>query len=168
MVDTNIDENDGNYIAGDLSLREAIGLTNTTPEHDTISFAQSLEDATISLSLGELSITGDLTLNGLGASRLAISGNGSRIFTVASGIAVDFTGLTIRDGSASEGAGILNGGALSISASTISNNSASSLGGGIYNSDEGTLSINGSTISGNAVTGDDDKFVAAESTTWAC
>jgi hypothetical protein len=65
---------------------------------------------------------------------------------------VTLSRLTIRNGSAPGGGGIINWGTLTISNSTISGNFASSsysaTGGGIYNS--GTLTINKSTLSKNS------------------
>ena len=53
VVDTLVDEIDGNYSAGDFSLREAIGLANANfPVADTISFAPALTGGTIVLQHG--------------------------------------------------------------------------------------------------------------------
>jgi hypothetical protein len=81
VVDTAVDENDGDFAPGDLSLREAFQLAAADPVHDVIEFSTSLADSTITLTLGELLINSDLTLLGLGADRLAISGSkSSRVF----------------------------------------------------------------------------------------
>ena len=50
--------------------------------------------------------------------------------------------------SGGEGGGILNGGTLTVSNSTLSGNSAGLDGGGIHNG--GTLTVSGSTLSGNS------------------
>ena len=42
VVDTLIDENDGDYSAGDVSLREAIEAANASAGAETITFAPSL------------------------------------------------------------------------------------------------------------------------------
>ena len=72
MVDTLVDENDGNYSAGDLSLREAIGLANSRIGADTITFDASLTSggpATIACSpLGDVVIIDSVTINGPGRS----------------------------------------------------------------------------------------------------
>jgi hypothetical protein len=154
VVDTLVDENDGIYVAGDLSLREAIFLANGNPGHDTIEFAPPLLGsfgATIVLSLGELPITNDLTVIGPGANRLAISGNGSRAVNVAAGTSATLSGLTVRDGRAEKGGGISNSGALTITDSDVTGNTGSRLGGGISNS--GTLTITNSSVTGNSTSG---------------
>jgi hypothetical protein len=76
IVDTLADESDGNYSAGDLSLREALGLANGSIGSNTITFAPSLtsaQPARISLVFGGLFITDSLTLTGPAADRLKIA-----------------------------------------------------------------------------------------------
>jgi hypothetical protein len=135
------------------SLRDAIA---TTPAGGTVDFQAGLS-GTITLTSGELAINKDLTIAGPGANVITVSGNSaSRVFEIAATYTVGISGLTIADGSVvngDNGGGILNSGTLTVSASTISNNSAmgiflNGLGGGIYNS--GTLSITNSIVSGNA------------------
>ncbi len=62
-VDTNVDENDGNYSAGDLSLREAVGLANGSIGANTILFAAALSGQTITLGGTELEISDTLTID---------------------------------------------------------------------------------------------------------
>ncbi len=49
LVDTLVDESDGNYSPGDLSLREAIQLSNSTAGAEQINFASGLS-GTINLT----------------------------------------------------------------------------------------------------------------------
>ena len=56
MVDTLIDEDDGDFSPGDLSLREAIGVAQADSSIDTIEFASGL-GGTIQLQLGVLDIS---------------------------------------------------------------------------------------------------------------
>ncbi|NEU78557.1 cadherin-like domain-containing protein [Nostoc sp. UIC 10630] len=145
--------------SGEGSLRQAILDANALAGADTITFEGSVfTDATpdtITLTSGQLVITDALTINGLGASNLSISGNNaSAVFKVDDGnssnqIDVAINGLTItagKDNSAS--GGIFNVENLMLSNDTISSNIGRF--GGIYN--EGTLSLTGSTVSNN--TGD--------------
>src|SRR6516225_3437124 len=60
--------------SGPGSLRQAILDANAQPGADTIQFAHGLH-GTIALTSGELDITDDLTIDGPGAGRLAVSGN---------------------------------------------------------------------------------------------
>ncbi|NER98781.1 MAG: hypothetical protein F6J86_33990 [Symploca sp. SIO1B1] len=150
-VDTLVDENDGVLIPGDVSLREAILFALPGA---TINFDPSLAGGTIDLTLGELIIDKDLTINGLGADKLTISGNNtSRVFKVDDGnpnnlINLEISGLTIAEGSTDEGGGIFSTETLSITNSTIRNNQAGDTGGGLYN-DGGILNIYNSIIRDN-------------------
>src|SRR5215472_12204422 len=95
-----------NLDSGPGSLRAAIGAASSG---DTINFANSLKGQTITLTSGQLAITTKLDIEGLGANKLAVSGNGvSRVFDIADGVTVTIAGLAIINGSADQGAGIFN------------------------------------------------------------
>jgi hypothetical protein len=151
-VDTLVDENDGNYSAGDLSLREAIALA--TPG-DTITFANS---GTITLTLGELNINKALTINGdidgNGTPDITVSGNNaSRVFNIDDGnsanvINVNISGLIITRGTYTYGAGVFNDENLTLSNNSFNNNFAEYSGGSIFN--YGTLNLSNSTLNGNS------------------
>lgn len=131
-----------------LSLREAISAAKSG---DQIKFDQGLKGSTINLdpAKGELLINKDLRIVGLGADKLAISGqNVDRVFEIAAGATDTISGLTIENGNAGSmyGGGILNNGSLAVRGSSLSGNSAL-YGGGIYNG--GTLTVDGSTLSDN-------------------
>ncbi|RUT05902.1 hypothetical protein DSM106972_031080 [Dulcicalothrix desertica PCC 7102] len=153
IVDTLIDESDGNFSAGDLSLREAIALA--TPG-DTITFANS---GTITLTLGELNINKALTINGdndgNGTPDITVSGNNaSRVFNIDDGnfgnkIAVNISGLNITRGRSKFGGGILNQELLTITNSRISHNSAFEFGGGGGIINSGTFNLINSILSNN-------------------
>ncbi len=185
VVDTLTDESDGNFALGDLSLREAILLANTFLSDDTIRFAPALVasgPATILLTMGELKITDNTSIIGLGDELLTIdaSGNdptpdstlddgdatndhdGSRVFNIddvntANVLDVSISGLTLTGGDVSaEGGAIRSRENLTVTDSAISGNSASgssfSYGGGIR-SLSGTLIVTNSTISDNSASG---------------
>ena len=157
-VDTLVDENDDDFSAGDVSLREAIVLSK---DGGNINFAPSLTGGAITLTQGELVIAKGLTINGLGADKLTISGNNaSRVFKIDDGISsvsrVVIDGLTIANGflneslgSQSRGAGIFNAESLMLTHTVIRDNKAL-FGGGIDSS--GNLSIANSTINNNYAT----------------
>jgi hypothetical protein len=129
--------------------------------YDTVKFDPSLKDRTITLTSGELYLSRNMSISGPGASHLTISGNNaSRVFEIASGTTVSLSGLTIAHGNSGtlDGGGIYNnGGALTVSYSTVTNNSAPNLsspdsfgrGGGIKN-DAGTLTVSNSTFTNNS------------------
>jgi hypothetical protein len=95
-----------------------------------------------------LAISFSLNVIGSGASTTIIDGGrASTVVTISTGSVVTLSGLTIRNGYASNGGGISNGGVLTISNSTLSGSFAQVSGGGILN--KGILTINNSTLSGN-------------------
>ncbi|MCE9563551.1 MAG: IPT/TIG domain-containing protein, partial [Planctomycetes bacterium] len=162
VVDTLVDVNDGDYSPGNLSLREAIALANATPGADTITFKPGLT-GTITLSLGELAITDDVTITGPGANLLTIDANdNSRVFNVDDGTptvkTVTIDGLTITRGNISTGSkaggGIFNNENLTVRNSTLSGNTATggvaTGGGAIFST--GALTVQNSTITGNKTT----------------
>src|SRR5262249_40513612 len=72
--------------SGPGSLRQAVLDANTHPGPDQITFAPQLH-GTIALTSGQLEVTNDLTIVGLGATRLAVSGTDhSRVFALDAGI----------------------------------------------------------------------------------
>ena len=127
------------------------------PGGTTIDFADNVTSP-ITLTNGSLNITTNLDIEGPGAGSLTVDGNdASTVFSVATGVTATIAGLTIAHGFASSlassqtvGGGIANDGTLTVTGTTLSNNSAgdSGYGGGIAN--YGTLSITDSTLSNNS------------------
>lgn len=153
-----VDDNDGV-----TTLREAINQANAIAGADAIVFDSSLfsSSQTITLSLGQLSITDSLSINApvdplTGSQLLTVSGNNaSRVFEIGTEATVSLFGLIIADGSVTgdNGGGINNSGTLILANSTVSNNtvrtnSGIGSGGGIYNTS--TLIVSNSTISRNS------------------
>ena len=142
VVDRLTDTGEGEWPMGDLRFC----ITNAM-SGDTITFEV----------MGTINLTGPLpdlnvsvTIEGPGADPLTVRRNTGgiyRIFTVSGDATVLISGLTIANGSANLGGGILNQGALTLSNSTLSQNRASS-GGGIFNQG-GTLTVSNSTVSQN-------------------
>jgi hypothetical protein len=118
---------------------------------------------TITLSNGTLTIPSNAFITGPTTGSVAsltnlvtVSGAGSSnpfsVFTVNSGVTgSSLNSLIIINGSNQYGGGISNSGGLAVIGSTISGNSASAGGAGIYNNG-GALTLYGSTLSGNSVT----------------
>jgi CSLREA domain-containing protein len=171
VVDTLVDENDGDYSPGNLSLREAIELSNSNSETDTIRFHSSLTTsgpATITLSGTELAITDDVTITGPGRDLLTIDAqDNSRIFNINDGdggnsLTVQISGLTATNGLGTDGNdGVVtegdSGGAittfesLTLTDVAVTNSETRAGGGGIYN--KGTLVVNSSLVRGNTSPG---------------
>src|SRR5262245_46398789 len=145
-----------NLDSGPGSLRAEIAEASSG---DTIVFASALKNQTITLA-SELVINTNLDIEGLGATRLAVSGNGvSRVFDIAGGANATIAGLAIINGSADQGAGIFNepGASLTVIDCAFLGNlavgSSFGVGGGILN--EGSATVSGSTFDGNQATGGD-------------
>src|SRR5437870_519040 len=138
--------------SGPGSLRQAIA--GATPG-ETLTFAVS---GLITLTSGELLITTNLTITGPGASQLTIQRSTAagtpdfRIFDIRSGT-VTISGLTVNNGRAGSGGGILNQARadLTMHDLVISGNAATNAGGGIKN--VGTLTLDRAIIRGNAARG---------------
>ncbi len=149
------------------SLRQTVA--NAT-SGDTIDFALPRACSTITLS-STIDVSTTLTIDGPGASRLAVSGGHAvEVCDIASGVTVSISGLTVKGGFSGSvgvngliGGGIYNSGTLNLTNSTITGNSTGAGrsysvgtgsaggdggdGGGIYN--VGTLNLTNSTISKN-------------------
>ena len=162
-MDTLADESDGDFSAGDLSLREAVFLANSNADANTITFAPALSGGTLTLTRDEFTLSTDVTIAGPGANQLTIdAGGNSRHFEVESGVTAGIAGLTLTGGSALDGGSIFNSGTLTVAASTLSGNAARFFGGAIDNY-AGTLTVTGSTLSGNAA-GDDGGAIHSDGT----
>ncbi len=142
--------------SGAGSLRQAIA---NAASGDTIVFDSGLTGGTITLTSSQLTINKRLTISGLGAGNLTISGNHKyRVFSVGTSALVTISGLTIAGGyvSNARGGGISNAGSLTLQNSIVSGNQIAGAllgilawgGSGIYNS--GTLTVTYSTISDNS------------------
>jgi len=154
-----------NSDSGTGSLRQAIINANATSNNDIINFtfASGTNPYTITLAsalpnIADAGISGTLTINGLGASSLIISGNDGNtlrdfnIFNIDSGANLAISGVTVSGAKTTNtgkiyGGAFNNTGTLTITNSTISGNVAGYKGGGIFNN--GSLTITNSTLSGN-------------------
>ena len=136
--------------SGPGSFRQAVLDANLAPGPDTISFAV---EGTIQLTGGALVVGATLAIEGPGADRLTLSGNGTSGFlqTQGPGTNLSVAGVTFADGShPGQGGGAINnnGGTLAVEDVVFLRNSAS-YGGAIENHSGGTLTVRGSTFNGN-------------------
>ncbi|MEO0854521.1 MAG: choice-of-anchor Q domain-containing protein, partial [Cyanobacteria bacterium J06648_11] len=152
VVDTLEDSVDGDFSAGDRSLREALGFI---AEGGVITFDSSLSNDTITLNGSELLVDRAVAIDGE-STNITLDANGaSRVLRIddgdnANAIAVSLSGLTLTGGSTSgSGGGIFNRESLLLADSTVSGNSAADDGGGIFNRFS-TSTISNSTVSGNS------------------
>ncbi|MBO9998673.1 MAG: tandem-95 repeat protein [Cyanobacteria bacterium SID2] len=158
-VDSLSDEFDSDLSSGDVSLREAIVYLQSG---GTIDFASNLSGGSIVLELGELLVDKDLTITGLGANNLTVSGNNlSRVFNIDDGddntsIDANISGLTIADGFVPDtnsppdrGGGILSRENLTLSDSIVRDNTSGEEGGGGLFNNRGNLTVANSVITNN-------------------
>src|SRR5262249_18610997 len=135
-------------------------LANITPGIDTITFSPDIAGIPLRLTLGELQVTDDVTIEGLGARMTIIdAGGSSRVFDVArSGSDLTLKGVTVTGGKTTadddDGGGIRMkwAGTLTVIESSISGNTTAgfgSQGGGIF-AYAGKVTILNSLISGNS------------------
>ena len=162
LVDNAIDEDDAVTSAGDVSLREAIGLVQANPTLDTITFdgdAFSSPNSVIRLTLGELEITNSLSIDGTSVGGVVITGD-------ANGDDETVGSSNITDVSASSTMQLMDNsrvvnftgssGNLTLTDSIITGGRTTGRyeeGGGIRFDSNDTLTLNNSTVSGNSTSG---------------
>ena len=163
----------------DCSLREAVNAADAASGRQVIDVPDGM---TVTLTIGPLYITGDLTIAGHGPGSSVITSNGTQIVAIQGGGDAIIQDIKIRGANVTEpgcgggvynqgtvqllrvsvegnsvngnGAGICNLGSADVNASTvISNHADADTGGGIYNA--GTMTIEGSAINGNTIAGID-------------
>jgi MYXO-CTERM domain-containing protein len=138
--------------SGAGSLRDAVGQANANAGADVVD-ATGIS-GTITLTSGEIVISGEMTLNGPGSSSLTISGgNTGRVMRVqtASFLPVTISGLTITNGNSAFGAGIYCTNAdVTLDDLFVTGNTGTNRGAGVY-MNVGSLTITGSEISNNDV-----------------
>jgi len=161
IVSVIIDENDGDYGPGNLSLREALALAAGLPGDDVIEFHDSLFGGTILLDpgLGELPIDSNVSVVGPGSDLLTVDADDNcRVFHVMDGTIASIAGLTITGGWAEDPAGganaaggaVYNTGTLTLTESVISGSYAGG-GGGVCSF--GTAMLTNVTVTGNSARG---------------
>jgi hypothetical protein len=117
--------------SGPGSLRDQI---SQAAFGDTIDFDPSLAGGTISLTSGPIAITGDLTIQGLGADSLTVSGNHtSNIFNESQDVNLTISDLTLANGSTSSAGGAVSAlGSLTLTGVDLLGNTSGDNGGGVY------------------------------------
>ena len=155
--------------SGAGSLRQAIADANAAAGADTITFAPGLGAITLASEIvidDPLKITGPATVSG---------GDATRIFNINGAEAVTITGLTLQNGSATDGGAVLsNGTQLTVQQTTIANSEATSgTGGGLKVNGTDLIEIVDSTITGNTASSegggayfhtDDEQLIISGST----
>ncbi len=172
-VNTLDDHDDTFCTPDDCTLREAVNAANALSGADTITFSVN---GTVTLGSTLPEITSEMTIDGAGQSVTVSGDNAYRVLLVNASGTLNLNALTIVDGLSGafeDGGGILNHGALTVSNSTFSGNSAAASGGAIASNNmaiisnstfssngnqaifhsginSGTMTVNNSTIAGNS------------------
>ncbi len=148
--------------SGTGSLRTAVASANSNSGADTITFDPAVFSLgslhTITLTSGQLQLSGPTTITGPGQDVLAISGNhASRIFNISapSNTTFSMSDLTFTDGSSADGGAIAitSKSTFTLTHCTFTSNSANSgtFGGGAIASEvASTLALNQCTLTGNS------------------
>ncbi len=146
--------------SGHGTFRNAIASANPG---DEIQFSLPT-GSTINLSSGPLSISKSIKITGSGSNELTIDANNSSgIFEINNTNSVEISGLTIQNGSGSDGGGILlNNAGASIADLVIQACSSIISGGGIFASNS-NLEISNSEISNNSAGQNGGGIMAANS-----
>jgi hypothetical protein len=158
---------------GTGSLRAAIAQSQSG---DTIQFASTLANQTITLISGELDIPvgKNLIIDGAGASGLTISGNNtSRIFhldsTSVNPTSLTIKNLTLANGFTNEFGGAIrteHQGQLTVENSQFNNNVAGLGGGALFGAYQGTVTVSGSQFDSNTATAGNDERGGGAIATW--
>jgi predicted outer membrane repeat protein len=136
---------------GPGSLRQAVEQANRVPGANAVTFAPGLS-GTIALTGGPITVCSPVSIEGPGAGVIAVSGRSAgRVFEAAGGAYLRLSGLTVRDGRAILGGGLLvNPGAeAEVAGCVFADNVADAEGGAIFSA-EARLTVTGSTFTGNA------------------
>ena len=135
--------------SGPGTLRAAILTADAGSPSDkfTVGFTVT---GTIDLQSPLPELNNTIAIEGPGASSITVeratgASFGTAIVTVDAGKTASLSGLTVANGNAG---GIVNNGMLTVTASTVSGNTAQ-FGGGINNGIGGNLTVTGSMVSGN-------------------
>ena len=90
LVSALADENDGNYVTGDLSLREAIAIAKNTAGDDVIEFVTGLT--------GTISLSDPLAIDAGFLGNLTIQGAGNEVVTMSAGFTENNVFVLSKDG----------------------------------------------------------------------
>jgi len=149
------------FDSGSGTLREAIQLANASPGTDKIFFKNEdglyQQPQNILLNQPLPDITDNLIIDGFikdmlwKASGITVDGGGNiRPFKIDDGVTAKITNLSITNGMADYGGGILNNGQLSVTGVTMQGNHAKKSGGAIANNGTILFIINSTLIDNSA------------------
>jgi CSLREA domain-containing protein len=147
---------------GQCTLRAAIQEANALAGADTITLPAGTYNLTIPGAsellgaTGDLNVSDNLTINGAGMGATIIDANGlDRALQVAAGVTLNLNNLTVRNGVANPGGGLLVQGSAIVSNVAFNNNQSpltgvTGMGGGIYIDINGSATISSSLFTANS------------------
>ena len=127
-----------------------VGANGTVQNGVDVAASGTVNLAATTYTLGQIVVINkNLTVKGARASNTIVSGNNAvGVFETGSGTTVAFNDLKIIQGKiGGDGGGIYNRGDITLTNSTVSENTANFNGGGIFS--RGSVSLTNSTVSGN-------------------
>jgi hypothetical protein len=143
--------------AGKRTLRDAVdsanggGCRSNAITFDPTAFPSGTP-TTVTPSVPALKAT--MTIDGTGHQVVVDGSNVGTVFIVNSGVSAAISGLTIQNGTGGLGGGITNLGTLTVTNSTLRNNTAFNGGGGIFSN--GTLNVTDCAFVNNVVGSNND------------
>jgi CSLREA domain-containing protein len=148
LVTKTVDTNDA-VCDGDCSLREAVGAANASAGGDDI----TIPAGNYLLAASYLSVEEDVVISGSGRLSTIVDGAGFRgVFRVLPAVTAGISDVTIQNGNAySGGGGVFNRGTLTITDSTLYSNRARDRGGAIWNTSGAMLTLTNTTVNNNTV-----------------
>ncbi len=154
VVDTLVDESDGDFSAGDLSLREAIEQANDREGADTIRFDPALAGGTIVLSGTQLTVSDPAGTTIEGSSSLDLTINAdrrSRVMATSGPARLTISWLTLSGGlTSTNGGGIQTlEGTVELTNVRVINNRSEGQGAGLSVGLDATLRLTNSLVAGN-------------------
>ncbi len=116
---------------------------------DIITFTPGLAGGTSLLSLGQMLVDKNLTLDATDMAITLDAQGTSRIFEVAAGATVEILGLKLTGGAETDGAAIMNQGNLTLQYCAVTGNQAAGVGGGIFTATGAVTTLTRCEVSGN-------------------
>lgn len=134
---------------GPGSLRNAVALANAAAGADVVEFDQSLEGSVIPMVTEHITIEDELTIRGLGADKLELSGQRyNRVFTIARNAKATIEDLTLKWGQLDTGIGglIYNDSGASLELRRVTLHDTQALWGAAIYNNFGSVVVSGSTF----------------------
>jgi CSLREA domain-containing protein len=163
-VDASVGDGFCSTAAGACTLRAAVqeanaeGVATVDVPPGTFTLSLSGPEGTTSAddAVGDLDVTGTITIRGAGSSSTTVNaaGLGDRLFETFAGAEFSLAGITLSDGHSSDGGALkVSDGSAALSDVLVTGSHSTGPGGGVSVSAPGLLEVSGVTIRDNTATG---------------